>query len=466
MDRQISTYRTPGLLVFRLVDFLGLASGLWFTRSLRQTLGHDQYWMIVLAACLCFLFAAEFTGLYRKWRGAKLSLELVAAWFTLAMGQTIVLVIGALTLYGSGLTRLSFLAWTLLAALGIGFGRSSLRLIQSTLHAYGIGIRGFAVVGISPLGLQLARNIQESPQLGLKLIGFYDDRPSARTVQLPASLGARLGTVDDLLQSTRRGEVSVVYITFPMRAEQRIRDVLNRFSDTTASVYIVPDFFVFELLHSRWNNILGVPVVSVFENPFYGVDGMLKRAFDLVVGTCCLILAAIPMLGIAVLVRLSSPGPVFFRQKRYGLDGRQIRVWKFRTMRVCEDGPDVAQAVRHDPRVTPIGRLLRRTSLDELPQLFNVIAGNMSLVGPRPHAQAHNEQYRGQIQGYMLRHKVRPGITGLAQVHGWRGETDTLFKMEKRVEYDHKYIREWSLWLDLRILVQTIAVVFSGRNAH
>jgi len=251
-----------------------------------------------------------------------------------------------------------------------------------------------------------------------------------------------------------------------MRAEQRIRDVLNRFSDTTASVYIVPDFFVFELLHSRWNNILGVPVVSVFENPFYGVDGMLKRAFDLLVGTCCLVLAAIPMLTIAILVRFSSPGPIFFRQKRYGLDGREIRVWKFRTMRVCEDGPNVVQAVRHDPRVTPIGRFLRRTSLDELPQLFNVMAGNMSLVGPRPHAQAHNEQFRGQIQGYMLRHKVRPGITGLAQVHGWRGETDTLFKMEKRVEYDHKYIREWSLWLDLRILVQTIAVVFSGRNAH
>jgi putative colanic acid biosynthesis UDP-glucose lipid carrier transferase len=168
----------------------------------------------------------------------------------------------------------------------------------------------------------------------------------------------------------------------------------------------------------------------------------------------------------ASLVKRSSPGPIFFRQRRYGLDGQEIWVWKFRSMNVCENGPQIEQATKEDPRVTRLGAILRKTSIDELPQLFNVLQGTMSLVGPRPHASAHNEQYRQRIAGYMLRHKVKPGITGLAQVNGWRGETDTLEKMEKRVEFDHRYIREWSLWLDLKILFKTVLVVFKGQNAY
>jgi putative colanic acid biosynthesis UDP-glucose lipid carrier transferase len=251
-----------------------------------------------------------------------------------------------------------------------------------------------------------------------------------------------------------------------MRAEERIRDVLRRLADTTASVYIVPDFFVFQLLHSRWTNIGGVPAVSVFENPLYGVDGVAKRVADLVLGSILLTLAAVPMLAIAAAIKITSPGPVFFRQKRYGLDGREILVWKFRSMRVMESGGTVTQATKTDRRVTRLGAVLRRTSLDELPQLFNVLSGSMSLVGPRPHPNPLNETFRPMIEGYMLRHKVKPGITGLAQVSGWRGETDTLEKMQKRIECDHRYIREWSLWLDLVILFRTIFAVLSRKNAY
>jgi len=260
--------------------------------------------------------------------------------------------------------------------------------------------------------------------------------------------------------------VETIYITFPMRAEERIRRTLAKLSDSTASVYLVPDFFVFELLHSRWTSISGMPVVSVYENPFNGIDGVVKRAMDVGLASLLLVVAALPMLVIAALVKLSSPGPVFFRQKRYGLDGREIGVWKFRTMQVCEASGQFTQATRNDPRVTQVGAVLRTLSLDELPQLFNVIQGSMSLVGPRPHASTQNEEFRRLIRGYMLRHKVRPGITGLAQVSGWRGETDTLQKMEKRIECDHRYIREWSLWLDLKILFRTVFVVLSRKNAY
>jgi putative colanic acid biosynthesis UDP-glucose lipid carrier transferase len=209
-----------------------------------------------------------------------------------------------------------------------------------------------------------------------------------------------------------------------------------------------------------------MPVVSIYENPFYGIDGMVKRSLDVCIAGLLLAVLALPMGVIAALVKLSSTGPVFFRQKRYGLDGREIWVWKFRTMRVCQSTGPFTPATRNDPRVTRLGAILRTLSLDELPQLLNVIQGSMSLVGPRPHASRQNEEYRRLIRGYMLRHKVRPGITGLAQVSGWRGETDTLDKMEKRIACDHQYIRDWSLWLDLKILFKTIFVVFSRRNAY
>lgn len=341
-----------------------------------------------------------------------------------------------------------------------------LRWLQQGLRAHGWNTHQFAIVGVNELALQLADNIEDSPELGLKLVGFYDDRPEERTPEVPADVGQRVGDVTELVEKARAGEVDIIYLTFPMRAEDRLRDVLARLSDTTASVYIVPDFFVFELLHSRWSNIGGLPVVSVFENPFYGVDGFVKRFVDVCLASVLLLMLSVPMAVVALLVKFTSAGPVFFRQRRYGLDGRDILVWKFRSMTVCDDGDNVPQAKRNDPRVTGVGGVLRKTSLDELPQLFNVLEGSMSLVGPRPHANAHNESFRTMIQGYMLRHKVKPGITGLAQVNGWRGETDTLEKMERRIECDHQYIREWSLWLDIKILFRTIFVVFSRQNAY
>ena len=321
-------------------------------------------------------------------------------------------------------------------------------------------------MGINDLGFGLARRIENSPELGLSHMGFFDDREAQRLPAIPGDLNQITGTIEELVQHAREGRVSIIYITFPMRAEARIKNVLNKLGDTTASVYIVPDFFVFELLHSRWTDISGLPAVSVFENPFYGIDGLLKRGVDVVLASLLLLLVSIPMMIIAILVKTSSPGPVFFRQRRYGLDGREILVWKFRSMKVCESEGKFVQATRDDPRVTGLGQVLRKTSLDELPQLFNVLEGTMSLVGPRPHASLQNEEYRSLIRGYMLRHKVKPGITGLAQVNGWRGETDTLEKMEKRVECDHRYIREWSLYMDLKILFKTIFVVLSRQNAY
>ncbi len=426
----------------------------------------EHYVIAAAAAIIIFSLTAEIGGMYRSWRGVSAHREIVGLMFAWGAAVIILLALGFALKHTEIFSRTSILGWFLVALALMIASRIATRWVQRAFISLGYHTRKFAIVGVNELSFQLARNIEDSPEMGLELVGFFDDRPDERGPEIPAELGHRLGSIADLVEQAKSGEVDRIYITFPMRAEDRIRGVLDRLGDTTASVYVVPDFFVFQLLHSRWTDILGLPVVSVFENPFYGIDGLAKRFSDLIFGSLGLLLASVPMAVIAVLVKVTSQGPVFFRQRRYGLDGREIRVWKFRTMTVCEDGPQAVQAVKNDPRVTKLGAFLRKTSLDELPQLFNVLGGSMSLVGPRPHPDALNEEYRQRIGGYMLRHKVKPGITGLAQVNGWRGETDSPEKMQKRIEFDHRYIREWSLWMDFVIMAKTVMVVLSRKNAY
>tara|TARA_Y100000588_G_C13922165_1_gene781982 strand:- start:90 stop:845 length:756 start_codon:yes stop_codon:yes gene_type:complete len=251
-----------------------------------------------------------------------------------------------------------------------------------------------------------------------------------------------------------------------MSAEDRIRHILEKCSDTTANVYIIPDFFIYNLLNARWQSIGNLQALSVYDTPFQGASDVIKRIEDVVFSTLILLFLMIPMGAIALAVKVTSKGPVIFKQKRYGLDGKQILVYKFRSMTTMDNGSSVKQATKNDPRITKLGAFLRRTSLDELPQFINVLQGRMSIVGPRPHAVAHNEQYRKLIKGYMLRHKVRPGITGWAQVNGFRGETDTVEKMLKRVQFDLDYIHRWSVWLDIKIILMTAFHGFSDKNAY
>ena len=450
----------------RLVDAAAICGTVGVALRHSPSAGRTELLTIVAASILAHHVASELAGLYRSWRGSRLRREIACVFITWAYTVPALLGCGLITQYNARFSYTSKLLWIVATPLVMAASRVLVRKIQQRLRARGFNTRSVAICGLNDLGVQLGRNIATAPELGLRLAGFYDDRPLERTSQLPTDFGTRVGDLAELVARARRGQIDIVYVTFPMRAEERIRELLTRLGDTTASVYIVPDFFVFSLLHARWTNINGLPAVSVFENPLYGVDGLAKRAADLVLGTLLLVATALPMAIIAACIKLSSAGPVFFRQRRYGLDGREILVWKFRSMTCFDDGPNVPQATRDDGRVTPLGRILRRTSLDELPQLFNVVEGSMSLVGPRPHATVHNEQYRGLIDGYMLRHKVKPGITGLAQVSGYRGETETLEKMQRRVACDHQYIREWSLWMDLKILLKTLQVVLTGRNAY
>jgi len=328
------------------------------------------------------------------------------------------------------------------------------------------GLQRTAVIaGANELGRKLGAHLGSSKFLGIRFAGYFDDRGAPRGSGLEPH--ENLGDLSQLAEYVRQRRIDMIYIALPMTSQPRILRLLEELHDTTASVYFAPDIFLYDLIQARVETIGGIPVLAVCESPFYGADGLIKRVSDIVLASAILMLISPLLLGVAIAVKLSSPGPVLFRQRRYGLDGREITVYKFRSMAVLEDGVVVTQATRGDLRVTPLGAFLRRSSLDELPQFINVLQGRMSVVGPRPHAVAHNEMYRKLIRSYMIRHKVRPGITGLAQVNGLRGETDTLDKMRARIECDLAYLRNWSLLLDLKIVLMTIVIVLKKqKNAY
>lgn len=316
------------------------------------------------------------------------------------------------------------------------------------------------IIGAGPVGMELSRRLPAAA-----FCGFFDFRAPDRLSEAVAT-GALKGRCSEVGDFVRREGVNFVYITLPISNSQRIRDLLADLRDTTATIYFVPDVFGFDLIQAKVVDLNGLPALVICDTPLKGTNAWAKRAVDLL-GSVAALLVLLPlMVATATAIKFSSPGPVIFKQRRYGLNGDAITVYKFRTMTVMEDGAQVRQAGRDDRRVTRVGRLLRATSIDELPQLWNVLIGNMSLVGPRPHAVAHNEQYRRQISGYMVRHKVLPGITGWAQIHGYRGETDTLDKMAARVRYDLEYLMNWSLALDLKILLKTVFVILGQKNAY
>ena len=414
-----------------------------------------------LTLCL-LIFALTFPGRNRFWdRPLNTAVDIATSWISL-------LFILALCGYATRSLQLFepevILWWGLITPalqwLAFFIGRHVLRRVAARPE----NRRTAVVVGAGALGVKVSRAFQARGDIGLAFLGYFDDRADERVD--PDATGLRLGNLKQVAPYIRERGVHEVYITLPLGSQPRIVALLEEVQGTTASVFFVPDVFGISIIQGRLQDMNGVPVVGLCETPFTGTNRLVKRLSDVVLASLIMLLIAPLLVLIAIGVRLSSPGPAIFKQRRNGLDGEEIIVYKFRSMRTQDDGAVVPQATKADPRITPFGAFLRRSSLDELPQFINVLQGRMSIVGPRPHAVAHNEQYRQLIKAYMVRHKVKPGITGWAQIHGHRGETDTIEKMQARVEYDLEYLRNWSLGLDLQIIARTIKLVFFDRNAY
>ncbi|MBA1231676.1 undecaprenyl-phosphate glucose phosphotransferase [Pseudomonas viridiflava] len=448
----------------RLLDLAVIVLIGYWQRHLAM-IDSTEAWLHIILAVLVFHWVGEYHQLYGSWRGERILRELTKVFNYWALTFIVLLSVDYLLLNRAHLPDNGQMTWfSLVLAILCGY-RLLIRSLLHSLRRHGFNTRRVAIVGTGQVGERLAQSISSAPWMGLNLLGFYDSHPQQMDLGLTGRRLPVLGDLEQLVEDARAGRIDKVYITLAFSAEPHLRALITGLSDTTASVYLIPDVFMFELLHARSESINGLTSISIFDSPLDGAWSVAKRAEDILLASLILLLIAVPLLLIALAIKLTSPGPVLFRQRRYGLDGRAIMVWKFRSMNVQENGDVVRQATRNDTRITPLGAFLRRTSLDELPQFFNVLRGDMSIVGPRPHAVAHNEQYRKQVSGYMLRHKVKPGITGWAQINGWRGETDTLDKMRKRVEFDLDYIEHWSIWLDLKIILLTLFKGFFNKNA-
>ena len=377
----------------------------------------------------------------------------------------VLLLIGYATKSSDLFSRLTLFTWFTITPLPLLLSQIALNRLSIAMTQVTGTCRKAVIAGVTDLSQRLVNQFMQDSTLSTEFMGYFEDRSAERIGQLEN--GRVIGNLSGMAEYVSKNNIDVIYISLPIRNLDRTEKLLNELHDTTASIYFVPDVFVFDLIQARTYEINGIPAVALCETPFVGISGMLKRVSDIFMASAGIILTAPILLATGLGVKLSSKGPIIFKQHRYGLDGREILVYKFRTMYVTQDdSEDIPQATRNDPRVTTFGAFLRRTSLDELPQLFNVLQGRMSMVGPRPHAVAHNESYRKVIKGYMIRHKVLPGITGLAQVQGLRGETSDVEQMEKRIEADLDYLRRWTVQLDIEILFRTIFVVFNNKNTY
>jgi putative colanic acid biosynthesis UDP-glucose lipid carrier transferase len=452
----------PLVSLFKRLVYPLIILGMWYLLVLLHGEAFTGYDLtLLIMAFFVSSHVYEQIDPYRMWRRGRFfayTRDVFVGW---ALIVAVLIVIGHATGLWYQYSPPVLLLWFVGTPFALLASHLAVPLLTSDLRTHG-AVRSVVMVGANEVSAKLAERISEHPNLFMQVRGVFEDRAHARgSAHIDAPL---LGKHADVSAYVRTHNIKLVFISLPMTTQPRIRALVDDLQDTTASVYFVPDVYGFDIMQARFDQIGGVPVVAVCESPFTGLNSVIKRASDLVLAALIQLALAPVMLAIALAVKLSSPGPVIFKQRRYGLNGEAIVVYKFRSMTVCEDGTTIVQAQQHDPRVTRLGAFLRRTSLDELPQFINVLQGRMSLVGPRPHAVAHNELYRTLIKGYMLRHKVKPGITGWAQVNGLRGETDTLDKMKARIDYDLEYLRSWSLGLDLWIILRTFKVLFGRGN--
>ena len=424
-----------------------------------------NYQTAILLGLLFTLTLFSVSGIYHSWRGKSWlhqAQTITLAWFSVV---ALLIIVSFLTKTSTLFSRQWMIVWVVSAWSLLLLFRFSLTIILRAMRRNGWNHKRIIIIGAGTIGQNVAKNIVNADWTGLEVVGFLDDDKSlhGHWIKGVEVLGGA-GKANLAIQQKAADEI---WLALPLKAEDRVKEVLYDLRHNMATIRFVPGVFGFRLLNHSVSDVAGMAVLDLSTSPMVGLNRVIKAVEDRVLALLILLLISPLLVLIALGVKLTSPGPVIFKQQRHGWDGKLINVYKFRSMVVhCEEGDKVTQAQKCDYRITPFGAFLRRTSLDELPQFINVLQGKMSIVGPRPHAIAHNEQYKDQIEAYMLRHKVKPGITGWAQVNGLRGETDTLDKMKKRVEYDLYYIEHWSLWFDIKIIVRTLFTGFTDKNAY
>lgn len=470
-SKSFKSYSVKGTFFARITDSVSVfLSGIVayfvrFEQSVDLSVIPQNYYSFLIVCTILSLIIFPLFGLYHSWRGQSLFHQIRIVF--LAWGAVIVSGILLLFLlkFSEAFSRAWLAYWFVLGVVLILLIRLlaywSLRVMRSKGYNY----RSVVIIGAGDLGKEVLQRVSRSAWTGFKVVAIFDDN---KDLQGGNIFGVSVKTeVENIRGYVSDNNIDEVWLALPLNAEERMKSLVDQLSSTSVNVRLIPDIFGLSILNHGFTEIAGMPVVDLCTSPMVGFNRVVKSIEDKVLAFIILLSITPLLLGIAIAIKLTSKGPVFFKQKRHGWDGKIITVYKFRSMKENRGfNGSVTQAIKKDPRITKLGAFLRRTSLDELPQFYNVLQGRMSIVGPRPHAVAHNEHYKEVVDQYMLRHKVKPGITGWAQINGWRGETDTLDKMQKRVEFDLFYIENWSLWFDLKIIFLTIFKGFVNKNAY
>lgn len=468
MERSVNKISSRLELSLRLIDVLAieaasqLASHLHFGVSLGE-ISPVHTGMVYLCCALAFLLLPQM-GLYTSWRGRPFLAMLGRIVVSWGMVLLVVLFFSFLIHHVGKISRLWVFYWYMN---GIALLMLSRMLVYSALYYLrkkGWNIKRVVIVGYGQTGCEMHRRAVQQSWLGyeVKAVHTVSDDPAPLAVAGVQNIPA----LEEIHDYVTVNHIDEIWLTLPISASDKLQKLQYLLRNTLVDIRWIPDTLSMEILSRTTVDFMGFPAVDLNRPTSSGLGGIAKDLFDKIFSLTMLILMAPLFLVIAICIKCSSPGPVFFRQPRHGLNGRPFNVYKFRSMKLHQEHGAVTQAVQNDPRVTRIGGFLRRTSLDELPQFFNVLIGDMSVVGPRPHALQHNDMYKDRVDLYMLRHRVKPGITGWAQIHGYRGETDTEEKMAKRVQFDLYYIRNWTLWMDIQIVVWTAFRGWTGKNAY
>ncbi len=451
-----SHWTTSGLRIldFLLVIFLGaLIFSYRFDENFWETMP-ENYLYLILASSFLMTIIFSLMGVYEHLRGRSLWHLLKRLFYPWILCVLLLGLFALLTKTGAIYSRVWLVSWVSFSFIGLYFYRMVLVLCFRVLRAQGFNVRHIVIIGNGELLEKTIHTIQNHASMGYVIRSVID--PIKNQASLPEDLAGYLNNL----------KADEIWIALPLKNEELIREIIHQLRFSTITIHLIPDLLGLTLLRQDAFEMSGLPVLRLRTSPMKGSNELLKFLEDKILGFLIFVLLIPIMLLIMLSIKLTSPGPVFFKQKRYGLDNQEISVYKFRTMSIHQEDKKIIQATKDDSRITKLGRFLRRTSLDELPQFYNVLQGRMSIVGPRPHAVAHNEMYKELIDAYMLRHMVKPGITGWAQVNGFRGETDTLEKMKNRVEYDLFYIENWSLSFDLKIIFLTLYKGFINKNAY
>ncbi len=458
-------------VLMRLMDVAVLAAAAQLASYLRfDSLLHTTDHIHTVLLCLCcalafFMFPQS--GVYTSWRGRFVSSmlgRLAASWAAVLL---IGLLISFLFHYAGQVSRLWLGYWYVTGTVLLVGYRAAAYFLLRRLRSYGFNTKRVVIVGYGQTGQEIHKRARQQEHSGYQVAAIYVDGQDHEAPDLSLLTGVdRVQTLDDIHGYAMSNRIDEIWITLPVSASSQLHELQYMLRNALVDVRWVPDMLGLQMLSSSMVEFLGLPTVDLNRPVSDGLGGMCKHFLDKLFAATVLIMLSPLFLVIAAGIKYASPGPVFFKQARLGLNGKKFMVYKFRSMKVHQEHQQVTQATQHDPRITRIGQFLRRTSLDELPQFINVLIGDMSVVGPRPHAIQHNQMYEEILELYMARHRVKPGITGWAQIHGLRGETDTVDKMERRVEFDLHYIRNWSLLMDLRIVVWTAFKGWTGKNAY